>query len=267
MPSHRSFPRLFPLLCLLILVTLVLPCPAAELEKEDTMIPLHVAAGTNLIHLARDYCRDRNDWHEIARINRLTEPYLIIHDTSLQVPGQTIRTGPDGYTHLILPDNTYTRVEPDSQITLTYLFRLKDGNVKADFFLGQGTIIHWVREKLRANESFQTRTPIAVTGIRGTEFRLKMTEKTANTVETLRVIDQGLGIAREERQRIFDKFQRGNQTAKADGFGLGLHLVQQIIDRHQGSIAVVDGDEGAVFQLILPKLDRAVDETGVFPCA
>ena len=307
MPSHRSFPRLFHLLFLLILVTLVLPCPAAELEKEDTMIPLHVAAGTNLIHLARDYCRDRSDWHEIARINRLTEPYLIIHDTSLQVPlslliveklsatvasvhgpvdlltskdqtiplnkgdvllpGQTVRTGPDGYTHLILPDNTYTRVEPDSQITLTYLFRLKDGNVKADFFLGRGTIIHWVREKLRANESFQTRTPIAVTGIRGTEFRLKMAEKTANTVETLRVIDQGPGIAREERQRIFDKFQRGNQTAKADGFGLGLHLVKQIVDRHHGNIAVLDGDEGAVFQIILPKLDQTVGETGAFPCA
>ncbi len=94
MPSHRSFPRLFPLLCLLILVTLVLPCPAAELEKEDTMIPLHVAAGTNLIHLARDYCRDRNDWHEIARINRLTEPYLIIHDTSLQVPLSKMRRVP-----------------------------------------------------------------------------------------------------------------------------------------------------------------------------
>jgi len=291
MRSHQSFPRLFHLLFLLVLVTLA----------------LHVAAGTNLIHLARDDCRDRSDWQEIARVNRLTEPYLTIHDTSLQVPlslliaeklsatvasvhgpvdlltnkdqtiplnkgdillpGQTVRTGPDGYTHLILPDNTYTQVEPDSQITLTYLFRLKDGKVKADFFLGQGTIIHWVREKLRANERFQTRTPIAVTGICDTEFRLRMTEKTANTVENLRVIDQGPGITREERQRIFDKFQRGNQTAKADGFGLGLHLVQQIIDRHHGNITVLDGDKGAVFQIILPKLDRAVDDAGAFPCA
>ncbi len=83
----------------------------------------------------------------------------------------------------------------------------------------------------------------------------------------LRVIDQGPGIAREERQRIFDKFQRGNQTAKADGFGLGLHLVQQIIDRHHGSVTVLAADEGAVFQIILPKLDRAVDDVGAFPCA
>lgn len=100
-------------------------------------------------------------------------------------------------------------------------------------------------------------------------------ERTTVTVEmeeqpqqfVLRVIDQGPGIARGERQRIFDKFQRGNQTVKADGFGLGLHLVQQIIDRHHGTIAVLDGDEGAVFQIILPKLDRAVDDAGAFPCA
>ncbi|WP_319586461.1 CHASE2 domain-containing protein [uncultured Desulfobulbus sp.] len=100
-------------------------------------------------------------------------------------------------------------------------------------------------------------------------------ERTTVTVEmeeqpqqfVLRVIDQGPGIAREERQRIFDKFQRGNHPAKADGFGLGLHLVKQIVDRHHGSIAVLDGDEGAVFQIILPKLDQTVGDAGAFPCA
>lgn len=215
-----------PLVLLAVLLCLALPCSAAETAKEETMVPLHVAAGTNLIHIARDYCRDRSDWKTIARINQLSDPYLIIRDTRIQVPlsllvverlgatvasihgqvhlsadgrdpvalrqgdtllpGQTVRTGADGYTHLLLPNNTYTRIEPDSQLTLNYLLRLKDGNVKADFFLGRGNVIHWVQDKLRANESFQTRSPIAVTGIRGTEFRLKMAETTANTVETLR---------------------------------------------------------------------------------
>lgn len=226
MPRHRTFCRFFHFALLLVLAGFALPSRATEPDKEDRLIPLHVAAGTNLIHLARNYCRDRSDWREIARINQLTEPYLIIRDTSIQVPlslliveklsvtvasvhgrvdlltgkeqtapltkgdilmpGQTVRTGPEGYTHLILPDNTYTRIEPDSQLTLNYLFRLRDGNIKADFFLGRGTVIHWVREKMRANDSFQNRTPIAVTGIRGTEFRLKMADAKANTVETLR---------------------------------------------------------------------------------
>ncbi|MGE4561268.1 MAG: FecR domain-containing protein, partial [Desulfobulbus sp.] len=182
-------------------------------------------AGTNLIHIARDFCHDRNDWHEIARINHLGAPYLIIRDTFLQVPrsllvldklsatvasvhgqvgrlegeqavplntgdlllpGQTVVTGSDGYTHLLLPDHTYTRIEPDSQLTINYLFRLKDGNVKADFSLTRGRVIHWIRDKLKANETFQNRTPIALTGVRGTEFRLKTIGETANNVETLR---------------------------------------------------------------------------------
>ncbi|MDD2463160.1 MAG: FecR domain-containing protein [Desulfobulbus sp.] len=213
---------ILPLLLLLLSPALSSPGLAAE---DLTLIPLHVKAGTNLIHLARDYCRDRNDWHEIARINQLNEPYLILKDTFLQVPssllvleklsatvasvhgqvgrvvgkqivevhkgerlfpGQTVVTGSNGYTHLILPDHTYTRIEPDSQLTLNYLLRLKDGNVKADFSLSQGRVIHWVRDKLKANETFQTRTPIVLTGIRGTEFRLKTLGDDANNVETLR---------------------------------------------------------------------------------
>ena len=99
--------------------------------------------------------------------------------------GQTVVTGPDGYTHLILPDNTYTRIEPDARFTINYLFRLPDGNIKADFALKKGDIVHWMRQKLRPNDSFQTQTPIAVTGIRGTEYRLKTTDSGVNSVETL----------------------------------------------------------------------------------
>ena len=224
--SARLWPRLALLLVLLALVLVVLPGRVAASERGEVLIPIHVAAGTNLIHLARDYCHTPGDWRRIAAINKLAEPYLIIRDTTLQVPlsllivepltarvaavngpvslhtadgrtsplhtedtvaaGQTVVTGPDGYTHLILPDNTYTRVEPDARFTIAYLFRLADGTIKADFGLERGSLVHWVRQKLRANDTFRTRTPIAVTGIRGTEYRLKTEAAEANTVETLR---------------------------------------------------------------------------------
>ena len=224
--SARLWPRPALLLVLLALVLVVLPGRVAASERGEVLIPIHVAAGTNLIHLARDYCHTPGDWRRIAAINKLAEPYLIIRDTTLQVPlsllivepltarvaavngpvslhtadgrtsplhtedtvaaGQTVVTGPDGYTHLILPDNTYTRVEPDARFTIAYLFRLADGTIKADFGLERGSLVHWVRQKLRANDTFRTRTPIAVTGIRGTEYRLKTEAAEANTVETLR---------------------------------------------------------------------------------
>ncbi len=219
------------LLFLGTLMTLLLPSVGAlARETGHRLIPLYVAADTNLIQIARKYCRDGNDWREIARINKLSEPYLIYHDSTIQVPlsmlvteplsarvaavngsasllgegeqntplrkddtlaaGQTVVTGPDGYTHLILPDNTYTRIEPDSRFTINYLFRLSDGAIKTDFELKKGNIVHWMRQKLRPNDSFQTRTPIAVTGIRGTEYRLKTGDSGINSVETLRGLVQ-----------------------------------------------------------------------------
>jgi hypothetical protein len=191
----------------------------------ETLIPLHIAKGTNLISLARKYCRSERDWHELARINHLSPPYLIIEDKTLQfplsflqteqltatlgavhgsvlrttadgrqeplhkndilLPGETVATGRNGYAHLIFPDNRFTRVESDSAMTLTYLIRLKDQALKAEFFLEKGRIVHSVRQKLKEDENFDTRTPIALTGVRGTEFRLKISGEKANLVETL----------------------------------------------------------------------------------
>ena len=48
---------------------------------------------------------------------------------------------------------------------------------------------------------------------------------------------------------MFDKFQRGTQTGGAEGFGLGLHLVRQIIDLHGGEIEAVEAEVGACFRI------------------
>ncbi len=69
------------------------------------------------------------------------------------------------------------------------------------------------------------------------------------------VIDNGVGINPQDRQRIFDKFTRlHNPLARNAGFGLGLSIVQRIIARLEGELGVesVDG-EGATFWLELPR--------------
>lgn len=65
---------------------------------------------------------------------------------------------------------------------------------------------------------------------------LQQTEKAI----ILQVIDEGAGIAEEERKNIFQKFYRiGNeQTRTAQGTGLGLYLCKKIAEDHQGSITV-----------------------------
>jgi signal transduction histidine kinase len=63
------------------------------------------------------------------------------------------------------------------------------------------------------------------------------------------IIDDGIGIAPENRERIFDPFF----TTKAAGTGLGLALTHKIIRAHHGSIEVAsEPGRGSRFVLLLP---------------
>lgn len=65
------------------------------------------------------------------------------------------------------------------------------------------------------------------------------------------VSDQGQGIAVENHQRIFQKFERADKSIS--GLGLGLYIVKQIIDMHQGFIRVESElGQGATFIVELP---------------
>lgn len=71
----------------------------------------------------------------------------------------------------------------------------------------------------------------------------------------LEVSDFGIGIAPNERKKIFEKFYRiGNEDQrKTKGTGLGLYIVDQIIRAHQGSISVSSNHpKGTKFNVFLP---------------
>lgn len=203
----------------------VLTVSVAGMLRAEQMIPLTVKKGTSLIRIARQFCTSEYHWKEVAKINRLKDPNVILAGTTLHVPlsllkieklsakvasvfggvylvagdkklkqvskgdfilpGETLVTEEDGFTHLVFPDHKYTRISSGSKFTLTYLVRLADKSLKAEFFLEKGRITHSVEKQLEANETFTTRTPVSVTGVRGTEFRLKMDEGTINLIETL----------------------------------------------------------------------------------
>ncbi len=65
----------------------------------------------------------------------------------------------------------------------------------------------------------------------------------------VRVSDDGPGIPRENRARIFD----AGFSTKAHGWGIGLSLARRIIeDNHHGRLALAAVDRGAAFDVILP---------------
>lgn len=72
------------------------------------------------------------------------------------------------------------------------------------------------------------------------------------------VVDEGEGIPAAERERVFERFTRG-ERATGRGTGLGLAIARWVVQLHQGTIAVVDptqdgGTSGCHIHVRLPVL-------------
>ena len=52
----------------------------------------------------------------------------------------------------------------------------------------------------------------------------------------LSITDTGIGIAPEDQERVFERFERGNPNARESGTGLGLALVKSLIELHGGTV-------------------------------
>ncbi|MEM7142240.1 MAG: ATP-binding protein [Actinomycetota bacterium] len=73
---------------------------------------------------------------------------------------------------------------------------------------------------------------------------------------TLTVHDQGPGIPVEERAIIFDRFHRVEASRTLPGSGLGLSIVRQVADAHDGTVfADASPDGGAAIGFTLPVID------------
>lgn len=87
----------------------------------------------------------------------------------------------------------------------------------------------------------------------GKRIEISLSRTNAEAVITIR--DEGPGIPEHERQKVFEKFYRiGNEdTRRTKGTGLGLFIVQHIVNLHKGSIKIRSNHpQGTVFEIRLP---------------
>jgi len=73
----------------------------------------------------------------------------------------------------------------------------------------------------------------------------------------IRVVDEGTGIERDELSRLTERFYRTRDTRRrrVRGVGLGLALVQTIVDEHGGTLTIdSEPGEGTTVEVVLPDL-------------
>ncbi|MFB1041180.1 MAG: HAMP domain-containing sensor histidine kinase [Polaribacter sp.] len=68
------------------------------------------------------------------------------------------------------------------------------------------------------------------------------------------VVDDGKGIEKNQKEKIFDKFYRvpkGN-THDVKGFGIGLYYCKKIIEKHEGFIGLTSDKSKTIFKITIP---------------
>ena len=91
-------------------------------------------------------------------------------------------------------------------------------------------------------------TNILSNGVRYARSELRLTCRADKHHVTIRIQDDGDGIAEEDIPHIFDRFYMG-RSGKS---GIGLALTREIIHLHRGTIHAYNGETGAVFEISIP---------------
>ena len=86
------------------------------------------------------------------------------------------------------------------------------------------------------------------------ETPVRVEAERASRFVAIRVIDRGMGIGPEDRERIFDRFFRSSSSAqKTSGLGLGLFTTKRLVEAHGGEIRVEsEPGKGSTFEVRLP---------------
>ena len=90
---------------------------------------------------------------------------------------------------------------------------------------------------------------------RHADERIDVTVRTEDGFGVLEVLDDGAGIAEQDRELVFQRFSRlaAGKARDAAGTGLGLPIAREIARLHQGTLTIEDSPRGARFVLRIPR--------------
>ena len=203
-----------PPAAVLAMVALALAGPRAHAQPAGSLgedFIHYVQAGDTLSELAEHYTGRVDNWPPLQSLNHVAEPTRmpvalalriplalipeqpdtarIVHlQGEAQVDGQTarvgqevaegarLRTGAASFITLTLSDDSELTVPPGSEVAAERLRRFRNVPlIDSVFRIATGAIDTRVAPKGRGVGRFEVRTPVAVTGVRGTRFRVQST--------------------------------------------------------------------------------------------
>ena len=92
------------------------------------------------------------------------------------------------------------------------------------------------------------------------EYTIELRADARNGGVDIEVEDHGVGIAKRDRKRVFDRFYRVDNllTRQTEGSGLGLSISRRIIEAHGGKLTVrSELGKGSTFRVTLPSAGPA----------
>jgi len=95
--------------------------------------------------------------------------------------------------------------------------------------------------------------------------RIQIVLSMAEELARLDIIDNGIGIAASDIEQVFDLFSQAKPRTsnhQRDGLGIGLSLVRQLVQTHNGSVSVKSAGlgHGCTFTVLLPLSEQSFDE-------
>lgn len=206
-----------------------------ELRSPVTTIRQHAEVamahpeGTSLRELAEIVLE------EDVRLQRIVDDLLLL--TKIDEGTLQLRTAPVDVDDLVFEEGARLR----SSTTLT----IDTGGVSAGRVLGDRDKLERLVRNLTDNAARHARGAIS------------LSLRVDDGAVVVAVDDDGAGIERPQRERVFDRFVRLEDARDRDsgGSGLGLSIVREIATLHRGTVTVLDSPlGGARFEVRLPSV-------------
>ena len=90
------------------------------------------------------------------------------------------------------------------------------------------------------------------------ELGVEKAAENGDTFLKIAVADSGIGIGKEEQDKIFESFERGNtaRNSRKDGIGLGLDIAKQLAEAMGGSLCLIsEVTKGSTFTVRIPWIE------------